>query len=161
MILLETKKDKLEERLKYIELETKKLEEEQKDLTDNERKLLALKKLSDIAHKSIEDKKSILDFRDEIKVIINASNKNVNTLDALLLYGSIENAHNYKELYKESFERLQNILKTYKVLSSELNINDPLELCILFTYLLWNGYFSVSKEHTYELKKRLLNIEQP
>lgn len=156
MILLETKKDKLEERLKYIELKTKKLEEEQKDLTDNERKLLALRKISDIAHKSIEDKKSILDFRDEIKVIINASNKNVNTLDALLLYGSIENAHNYKELYRESFERLQNILKTYKVLSSELNINDPLELCILFTYLLWNGYFSVSKEHTYELKKRLL-----
>ena len=37
MILLETKKDKLEERLKYIELKTKKLEEEQKDLTDNER----------------------------------------------------------------------------------------------------------------------------
>ena len=37
MILLETKKDKLEERLKYIELKIKKLEEEQKDLTDNER----------------------------------------------------------------------------------------------------------------------------
>lgn len=36
MILLETKKDKLEERLKYIELKTKKLEEEQKDLTDNQ-----------------------------------------------------------------------------------------------------------------------------
>ena len=31
------KKDKLEERLKYIELKTKKLEEEKKDLTDNER----------------------------------------------------------------------------------------------------------------------------
>lgn len=150
------KDDELTERLKAIELKVKPNVEEQKDLTDNQRKLLALKKVSKIAKKSLEENKSIIDYRDEILATVRSSNKTITTSDAMLLFSSMKSEKEYKELYSESYSRLQNVLENYKSLSNELNINSPLELCILFTYLLWSGYFSVSKSHTYELKKRLL-----
>ena len=46
------KNDKLTERLKTIELKVKANVEEQKNLTDNQKKLLALKKISEIAKKA-------------------------------------------------------------------------------------------------------------
>lgn len=48
------------------------------------------------------------------------------------------------------------IMKTYKLLlekmhqlAKELNIGNSLELSILFSYLLWNGYLSKNKKHQY------------
>jgi len=42
------------------------------------------------------------------------------------------------EIYKE-------ILLSTKKLANELNLTNSLELCVLYTYLLWNGYFSKDK----------------
>ena len=47
------------------------------------------------------------------------------------------------EIYKE-------ILLSTKKLANELNLTNSLELCVLYTYLLWNGYFSKDKQLKYQ-----------
>ena len=42
------------------------------------------------------------------------------------------------------------LLEKISVLSKELNTSNSLELSILFSYLLWNGYLSKNKTHKYE-----------
>jgi len=59
-------------------------------------------------------------------------------------------------LYINSLESYKKVLENYKQLSKELNINSSLDLSHLFTYMLWNGYFSVTKQHSYKLEERLL-----
>ena len=43
-----------------------------------------------------------------------------------------------------------NILKNYKSLADKLLIINPVEISILFSYLLWNGYFSMSKHNVFK-----------
>ena len=49
---------------------------------------------------------------------------------------------NIRTYYKEYLEYYQNILNKIKILSSELNLSNSLEICNLFTYLLYQGYLS-------------------
>ena len=67
----------------------------------------------------------------------------------------LENTYNLKTQYKTSIECYNNLLNRYKILSKELKINSALELSIMISYLLWNGYFSITKEHKYSMKDRL------
>lgn len=100
------------------------------------------------------EKTNIIDlFKDDIKDIYkiyllssiintlsNRTNKKINILE--------ENT-NPKENYKE-------ILKKSKELALELNLSNSLEIANLYTYLLWNGYFSKNKELKYQTHSRLL-----
>ena len=52
--------------------------------------------------------------------------------------------------YEFILENYYNVLHTYSELASHLNITNPLDLCIYITYLLWNGYFSVTGKHAYQ-----------
>lgn len=67
-----------------------------------------------------------------------------------------DNEIKYKEIYKESLIHYNKILENYKKLAQDLRLNASLDLSHLFTYMLWNGYFSVTKEHFYKLQERLL-----
>lgn len=49
----------------------------------------------------------------------------------------------------------KNILQKTKQLANELNLTDSLEIANLYTYLLWNGYFSKNKELYYQMDKRI------
>lgn len=51
-------------------------------------------------------------------------------------------------------EKYFEILEKTKALSKELGLNNSLELCNLFTYLLWCGYFSKEKHLEYNPKGR-------
>ena len=42
-----------------------------------------------------------------------------------------------------------NILKNYKSLADELILINPIEVSILFSYLLWNSYFSIDKHNIF------------
>ena len=53
------------------------------------------------------------------------------------------------ENLEESFKHYNVILKKYSELASELELENSLEICVLFTYLLWNGYFSITKQNIY------------
>lgn len=52
------------------------------------------------------------------------------------------------------------ILKTKKLLKG-MYINDPLEIKIIFEYLLYNGYFSIDKKFKLSSENRKLNIYIP
>lgn len=52
----------------------------------------------------------------------------------------------------------KNILATYKGIAEELKLSTALELSYFYTYLLWNGYFSITQKHNYDLKDRKANL---
>lgn len=56
----------------------------------------------------------------------------------------------------DSLENYKEILKKYKILAQELNLTNSLEIANLYTYLLWNGYFSKDKKLKYQTHDRLL-----
>lgn len=60
-----------------------------------------------------------------------------------------------KLLYKESLVKYKEILTNYKLLAKELKLDSALELSNLFSYMLWNGYYSVTKNHYYNRKNKL------
>lgn len=63
-----------------------------------------------------------------------------------------ENRSNYSEvMYNYSI-----ILQNMSNLGKELNISNSLELCILYSYLLWHGYLSKNKEYKFSSNNRKL-----
>lgn len=72
-----------------------------------------------------------------------------------LIYQQSINKTKLEVLYKNSITSYKKILNTYKELAIELDINNSLELSILYSYLLWNGYFSITHEHKYNFKNNL------
>lgn len=50
-----------------------------------------------------------------------------------------------KPYYKAYLDIIRDIVKLFR----ELNINDEIDFSILYTYLLWNGYFSKDRELVY------------
>lgn len=58
--------------------------------------------------------------------------------------------------YKEAIDAYNNIINNVACLCRELKLNDPLKVSIVYSYLLWNGYFSENKEYNYSLSKRLI-----
>lgn len=61
---------------------------------------------------------------------------------------------------KDIMTMYNSLLKDMSKLSQELGVNNSLELSILFSYLLWNGYLSKTKKHTYgeEEKNEILGL---
>ena len=60
-----------------------------------------------------------------------------------------------KEKLKDSYESYNNIIDSFNKLADELNIKNSLELSLLFSYTLYNGYFSFNKKHFYKIEDRL------
>lgn len=60
------------------------------------------------------------------------------------------------DLNTNSLENYKEILKKFKILADELNLSNSLEIANLYTYLLWNGYFSKDKKLKYQIHDRLL-----
>lgn len=81
---------------------------------------------------------------------------NCSNLILTLIYKQYNNKKLLEELYKNSIDSYKQILETYKKLASELKITNSLDLSILYSYLLWNGYFSITHVHNYSLKNSLL-----
>ena len=48
--------------------------------------------------------------------------------------------------YPSVLSSYDKIIKNFSDLSKKLDLSDSLDVCILFSYLLWNGYFSVDKK---------------
>lgn len=58
--------------------------------------------------------------------------------------------------YPTMAEYQSEIINNYKKLAQELNISTGLDLSHYFTKLLWNGYFSPTKEHSYQVRDRIV-----
>lgn len=61
-----------------------------------------------------------------------------------------------KNLFEDSQLNYKQILNKFKILTEELNLNNSLEISLLYTYLMWNGYFSKDKKLYYQIEKRVL-----
>lgn len=152
-------KDKRTKNIDELETKIEELKQEFKDLTKAQKELLLYRKIVELGN--VEDNsKNFNSFHynqnknlNELLCLIKASDTSF--LKPLLVYSMCDHQLMYKEIYKESLICYNNILKNYKKLAQELNVNSSLDLSHLLTYMLWNGYFSVNKKHFYKLQERL------
>lgn len=62
----------------------------------------------------------------------------------------------FENKYKYSKENYDRILKGFKELAKKLDLQNSLEISILYSYLMWNGYFSKNKKLYYQEENRAL-----
>lgn len=90
----------------------------------------------------------------EIKLekIINRDNYNAmeEGITANLMYHETKKNRNK---YSEIMYHYNNLLHKMSLLAKELNIKNSLELSILFSYLLWNGYLSKNRKYEFNSKE--------
>lgn len=153
-------KEKNKKNTDELEQRVEELKQEFEDLTKAQKELLLYRIIA--ATRKIEDNsKGFNSFRynqdinsDELLCLIKAAD--IGFLKPLVAYAMRDHQIKYQEIYKESLICYNNILENYKKLAQELKVNSSLDLSHLLTYMLWNGYFSVNKEHFYQLQERLL-----
>ena len=79
----------------------------------------------------------------------------------MLFIGINSNQKSYEKFIEENkdiYNHYNEILKKCSNLSKGLNLKNSLEISILFTYLLWNGFYSNTKSNAYQKGKRY-NVE--
>lgn len=146
---------------KYEEISqklNKKIEEYKKifaNLNEQEKELVAYKKILELQFNETDED---LDKIYLLLVIIKESNFNAKILKSLLIFCSADEALDSNEQYQILKDRYTKVLKNYSVLANELHISSALELSHLFTYMLWNGYYSTTKNHCYSTKNRTTTI---
>lgn len=141
-----------------------KLAEEYKEkfigLTEKEKKLLVYRFVIQIGSNDGVIKESLkeleLESTDLLRAVVRASENSASMFSSMILYAMCGNNEKYQELYKESLNSYKKILENYKLLANELKLESALDISHLFTYMLWNGYYSVTKSHSYKLQERLL-----
>jgi len=128
------------------------------ELNGEEKKLLAYRKIIELYKNgslSGQNEKQLNSY-DNVLAIIKAADYECGFIGPMFSNYKCKIAQKNREIYKESLISYNKVLNNYKDLSRELNINSSLELSHLFTYMLWNGYYSVTKEHTYKMQDILL-----
>lgn len=129
-------------------------------LTEKEKKLFVYKCIIEIANNKDFVQESLeeleLEPTDLLRALVRASENSAGMFSSTLLYVMCENNEKYKKLYAESLISYKKILENYKLLAQELKLESALDISHLFTYMLWNGYYSVTKTHSYKLQERLL-----
>ena len=151
-------KEAIEQRAQELKKDFEGLTEEQKTMVAYRKIIKLLKEeyasisLSNGNIAETERTKTI----NEILAIIKASDYECGIIKPIMLYAMSDNYEMYKKFYLESLISLNKVLENYKLLAQELKINNALELSHLFSYMLWNGYYSVTKEHNYNIENRLL-----
>ena len=96
--------------------------------------------------------------KDEISALSAAlavtSKQKINPIHRSMLVSMKNTQVENQDWYQETNALFQNVLEQYKTLSQDLHLEKVLDKSCLFTYLLWNGYFSYNKQHTYDIKNR-------
>ncbi len=134
------------------------------DLTDIQKKYYICEKMNELGLNTNYNQfqKSIGNDwvrTDELLALISAlsdfeSKEKVNLLQAIFLLAIKEEEVIKQTLYQEEIVLFHSVLENYRVLAEELHLETTIEKCNLFSYLLWNGYFSYNKEHFYDLNDR-------
>lgn len=155
----------------YIKMRVKELKGEFEGLTEDQKKLKVYRMIIEMQENGFNMKESIEKAKRDVNsfeyyvemskiydilALIKAADFEAGILSPILLSMRGDNNKPYRDVYKKSLISYQNILNKYKELAEYLNIESSLELSHFFSYLLWNGYFSVTKTHSYKLQDRLL-----
>ena len=144
------------EKLEQLE---KEIEQEFKNLSSQQQELLLCRKAIEIGKKTDKIKETKKSYNqdknlEELEYLLTAAD--IGYLKPMVAYIMQKHELKIQRIYKDSLIHYNNILENYKNLAQELKISSSLDLSNLLTYMLWNGYFSVNKEHFYKLKGRLL-----
>lgn len=124
------------------------ISEETIELNRRDKKILCLKAISNAYQAN--DKDFIKNNLNTILDMMIKTKFSFNFFDIKLLIDNKNWTKDEMSQYEFILENYYNVLHTYSELASHLNITNPLDLCIYITYLLWNGYFSVTGEHAYQ-----------
>ena len=126
------------------------IEESLAELNKNEQKNYILKQL--LMMNDDERKKFVESIADNDLVgLAKEQCKRVELVETLRKKG-VENSIVNSPVYPNYLS----VLTNYKDLADELLLFNPVELSILFSYLLWNGYFSKDKQNIYKNENALL-----
>lgn len=136
-------------------------------LTEEQATLKLYRKIVELSKYVVQMKAGQKEFEESYSMLfklLKAYDKNLSTakgLPSLLLYTRYTDSDimHEKEFYQDSIMSLQKVLENYKLLAQTLGIDNALDLSHLFTYMLWNGYYSVTKNHCYSSKNRLLLMD--
>ncbi len=142
-------KDELNEREEELKQEFKDLSKEQRELLAY-RKIAESEKLRGLSQSGENQKENLKEFQSLVKAA------DIGFLKPLIVSAMSDYKSQFQDIYKESLVHYNHILENYGKLAKELKLDSSLDLSHLFTYMLWNGYFSVTKEHSYQLQNRLL-----
>jgi len=81
--------------------------------------------------------------------VINGYSDNRRALKSKLNKQLLDKQQSNVTKLESSMYHYNEILRIYADLAKQMKLDNSLEICIFFTYLLWNGYFSVTKENFY------------
>ncbi len=124
-----------------------------KGINNQEKALVAYKKILELQLSEVDEE---IDKEYLILAIKEASDSSIGYFKALFIYLSAQQALHFYEQFSSLKDRYTKVLENYKILANELHISSALELSHLFTYMLWNGYYSDTQEHRYNMKNRTL-----
>lgn len=114
-----------------------------KNLTDNQKKYILFKAL-------MKDRDNI----DKYDELISKDNL-LFAFKKGFLCALANRERDYNKLKNDTiFVYYNNIISNLSKLARELKIDNSLEASNLFTFLLWNGYFSFNKRNLYQVEKR-------
>lgn len=135
------------------------MEEQFKSLTDEQQKYLICERIITLASSLSEHDEFLQSIcKKAIHEVIKDSSVPITKLEADFLMTATILKRQNQEALKEVDESLKSIFRTYNELGQELQFSQVIDRCYFFTYLLWNGYFSCTKEHAYDLKNRFRTI---
>lgn len=150
--------------LDKITLRKEEIAKQLQDLTDIQKKYYVYEKISELGlnanyNQFQESIGNDWTRADETLALISTlsdleSKEKVNLLQGGTLLAIKEEQVKKQTVYQEEIDLFRNVLENYKKLAEELHLESTLEKCNLFSYLLWNGYFSYNKEHFYDLNDR-------
>ena len=120
-----------------------------KDFDETKWEQLEGTKLSDITNEILTPA-DVLSVTWKVVKEINTNNSipKIDTNNEVTLYGN-------QNRYPIIFENQAIILNRYKQLAEDLNFETSLDISHYFSKLLWEGYFSPNKEHSYQLRDRI------
>lgn len=121
-------------------------------LNDEEKKNLILKYL--INEPDEEHRKIFISFIENNPKLSSLANKQILKADFIKTIQK----NNIKNMIKENevIINYQRLLENYAKLAQELSLDTSLKIAILYTYLLWNGYFSKTKTNIFQNENKNL-----
>ena len=138
------------------------LREKLEGLSEYQRRIACYRKLNAIIDEyllhenDIDSKKRDILLKDESLKMMVATQSPLSLYDSVMFPRIKARIQENKNVYKEVLVDYDEFLCKYANLAKELGINNSLDLATYFSYLLWNGYFSVNGKHFYNMDDRLL-----
>ena len=151
---------KADKNIDELEKKTEELKKEFEGLTEKQKELLLYRRIIETG-KEIDSQAGFarLTYKEDISsddlfCLVNAAD--IGRLKPLISYVMRGSVQYSQEAYKKSLIHFNRVLENYKNLAYDLKLDSSLNISQLFTFMLWNGYFSVTKKHLYKLRDRLL-----